>query len=266
MSVRSLCAALCGAVLLAIVGTTPAAACSCNGQYILKYGNNFERRIPTSTFSANHLRGNLQTGNACRRDARDETHACMRAIWNDRFNRDRLPNECRGDLANGNPRFRGAALPSDIKLAIERSACCQPSDLGDQWDVDVKVYTRSSGGRGCGPRLERSTTRHLVDYGLDCLAIRDRENRAGRFCGRIVRTEATRYDRPGSDLNHLDQTSSWQSCRNHCRERNGCRSWTWLPVAHQFGGCWLKGSIPWAKRFVLQGTAQMVSGTIASPE
>lgn len=252
---------------------TASIACDCKAHFEVRSGS-FKPDVPEQHFEVHHVKGNLQSENQCRRDAREEAQSCMSAIWRDRWSPGSLPGECTGLLPSGGPRVRGEA-PKFLKRDIERAVCCQPSDFGDQHDVDFDVFKRTHGGRGCGPNLQTVESRFLSKYQLDCLAVRDRENREGRFCGRIVRTKAERYDRPapGSDEQCRDTANfgslSWQDCRHECEERiSGCRSWTWVPPGVQGSGarCWVKNCIPWAKRDGLSGTNRMVSGTVASPE
>jgi hypothetical protein len=250
-----------------------ASACKCDGVFVLK-SSIPERRVPSQAFEAHHRKGNLQTHNQCRRDARDDAHACMNAIWRARNSPGSLPPECVGNLSTGQPRFVGE-LPRNIKRDIEIAVCRQPSDLGDQNDTVIEVFTRTGGDRGCGPNLQKSVSKKLTDYRVDCLAVRDRENRAGNFIGRIARTfRDIGYDRPGSDFLHISTMTFWRDCRDECERRREnpdpnrrCRSWTAVPEGHEFQGCWLKNTIPWSVRNELPGgqDEQMRSGTISNP-
>ncbi|MEO1622050.1 MAG: PAN domain-containing protein [Cyanobacteria bacterium J06632_3] len=251
---------------LLVAFPTAASACNCSAHFEARSSSgNFKPDIPEQHFSAHHVRGNGQNNNQCRRDAREDAQSCMSAIWRDRWSPGSIPSECSGTLSSGGQRFRGE-VPRYIKRDIERAICCQPSNFGGQHDVTFGIYKRTHGGRGCGPNLQTVQSRFLSDYAVDCLAVRDRENRAGRFCGRIVRTEAQRYDRPGSDFSNFS-SRSWQHCRNACKDASSCRSWTWVPPGVQGSSarCWLKDQIPWAKRDGLSGSNRMISGTIASP-
>lgn len=266
VKVFSLCA-------LALITAFPTAsiACDCKAHFEVRNASGtFKPDVPEQHFEVHHVKGNLQNNNQCRRDAREHAQSCMSAIWRDRWENIEggLPAECQGVLPSGGPIFRGGTVPRFIKRDIERAVCCQPSDFGDQHDVEFDVFKRTHGGKGCGPNLQTVESRFLSKYQIDCLSVRDRENREGRFCGRIVRTKTERYDRPGSDMPFAGFSSlSWQDCRTSCEERSGCRSWTWVPPGVQGSSarCWVKNEIPWAKRDSLSGTNRMVSGTVASP-
>jgi hypothetical protein len=258
-------ASLCALAVVALYPST-SMACDCKAHFEVRSpGETFKPAVPEVHFSAHHEKGNLQTENQCRRDAREDAQSCMSAIWRDRWSPGALPGECTGLLSSGGARFRGD-VPKFLKRDIERAVCCQPSDFGDQHDVEFNVFKRTHGEPGCGPNLQTVESRFLSEYQIDCLAIRDRENREGRFCGRIVRTKSERYDRPGADTSNFGG-NSWQDCRQACEEEiSGCRAWTWVPpnIQGPTARCWVKNQIPWAQPDGLVGTNRMVSGTVAS--
>lgn len=248
---------------------TPATACHCFAHFEVRNASGtFKAGVPEEHFSVHHEKGNLQNNNQCRRDAREEAQSCMSAIWRARWSPGELPGECTGLLRSGGKRFRGP-VPKFVKRDIERAVCCQPSDFGGQHDIVFDIFKRTHGDPGCGPNL-RTVESRLVhdDYRFDCSAIRDRENRDGRFCGPIVRTKTDRYDRPGFDREDFP-SSTWQECRAHCENEDRfpwCRAWTWVPrIQGDSARCWLKNKIPWAERDGLSGIDRMVSGTRASP-
>lgn len=265
VKMRAPVASSCALALFSLFPTA-STACHCGAHFEVRNASGtFKASVPEEHFSVHHEKGNLQSHNQCRRDAREEAQGCMSAIWRARWSPGELPGECTGLLRSGGKRFRGP-VPKFLKRDIERAVCCQPSDFAGQHDIVFDIFKRTHGDRGCGPNLRTVESRFLHDYHFDCPAIRDRENREGRFCGRIVRTKTDRYDRPGFDRNNFG-SSSWQNCRESCEDISWCRAWTWVPPGIQGDSarCWVKDKIPWAKRDGLSGTNRMVSGTVASP-
>ena len=249
------------AVLGGIVLATPpteALACSCKGQFAITHEGGFEQRVPIRHFESHRTKGNTQTQNGCRRDARDQAHACMQAIWRDRLSGGGLPRECTGNVFNGGPKFRGAALPTNIKRDIERAVCCHSNRFANRGNATVQVMAHSFGGNGCGPNLRNETYREVTPYKVDCPAIRFREN-----CGPIVGSRLVGFDRPGFDIPPAIKTSRWRVCRQECQAKPTCRAWTWVPGdAERSARCWLKSAVPGAVRVQLPGDTQMVSGTV----
>ena len=238
-------------------------ACNCKAHFEIRKGS-YKPDIPVQHFESHHVKGNSQNQNQCRRDAREQAQSCMSAVWRDRWENINggLPAECQGVLSSGGPIFRGGSVPRLIKRDIERTVCQQPSEFGGKHAVKFDIFKRTYGGRGCGPNLKTSQSRFLSKYTIDCLAIRDRENRQGRFLGRIVETRIQGYDRPGSDINNFSSSNA-NHCQDQCEEIGACRSWTWVPGNRpgELGHCWIKNRIPMAKPVSLPGGSLMISGT-----
>lgn len=137
----------------------------------------------------------------------------------------------------------------DLKIGLERAACCGDSPWAKGFDLTRKVYKRTHGGRGCGPNLKTVTSRFVSDYTFDCKAVRARED-----CGSIDLSGAKKekgYDRPGMNLAGMPiERTSAKKCRNACIRNHDCRAWSWVKpgVLGPGAQCFLKSGIPWARK------------------
>jgi hypothetical protein len=251
----ALSVALGSIVLLALVGEARAAlpTCSCEAHFevvVEMRGADFKPDVPVDHFTALKDKGAFQTYNACRREARDQAHACMDNIYDNRGHPEDEPSQCgthtgiRGDV------------PYNIIPRLERAACETGSPFAASYNGIVKVYRRTHGGNGCGPNLQSAQSVFVDHRTVDCLHIRNRES-----LGAVARTRVTGIDRPGSDLPGSGVTAgngTADACEAVCNLRSGCKAWTWVPPGVQGpqSKCWLKGSVPKA-----QSAPGMVSGT-----
>ncbi len=248
-------------------------ACNCKGHLEVRSGN-FKPDVPKGHFEVHHQRGNGQSDKACRRDAREHAHACLSALWRERWDNisGGIPDVCQGLLPSGGPIFRNGRVPFKVKRSLERAACCNGSPIRNAHNAPGDIYARTHGDKGCGPRNKTVDSRKLHDnYIFDCKAVRARgdcglqDSRIGSLPDSGTNGEPN-TDRPGMDLPGMPLTVNVTagSCRRACRDRNGqdgreaCRSWTFVErAANGRPQCWLKGGVPWAKRQL-----GMQSGTV----
>jgi len=238
-------------------------ACHCNAHFeildkeAVEAGETggFKPDAPEDHFSAHQTRRRGETDNQCRRRARDAAHACMSALWRDRWRLQeslhRVP-ECWQTLPDKiNHVIRPiAGVTDDVKRDLENAACCGDSPWRNKTEFHGAIYKRVYGDRGCGPKLGTRSFRFLSDYTFDCKSVRAREN-----CGRVELSGARDeegYDRPGADLPGMpiaDVTSA-ANCRNRCIKEHRCRAWTWVKPGFQgpAANCWLKETVPWARK------------------
>jgi len=236
---------------LTLPGAAMADTCRCLAHFEVRVSTSFKPDVPVDHFTALNDRGPAQTNNACRREARNQAHACMDNIWRNRWSPSNRPSQCH--TTHG---IRGS-VPYDIKDYVERAACQTGSPIAGKHKAVVKVYRRTHGGQGCGPNLETVQSVFVSDYTVDCLSIRSRKR-----LGMVGESRLSGIDRPGSDLSGSGVTvgnGSVGACQAACDLRSGCKAWTWVPpgVQGNQSKCWLKGSVPWHQ----SAASSIVSGT-----
>lgn len=243
-----------------------ASACSCKAHFEIReawkdqhgsvrYGE-FKPDVPQEHFEAHQKRRKGETDNKCRRRAFKRAHACMSAMWRDRWliHERRLGEaapECSGQVTEVTAVFRPDALVAipDLKTGLERAACCGGSPWAKDFDITREVFKRTHGGRGCGTGLRTVGSSFVSNYTFDCKAVRAREN-----CGSIDLSSAGKeagYDRPGMNLAGMPvEKTSPGRCRNACIRNHDCRAWSWVKPGVNGPGaqCYLKNGIPWAKK------------------
>lgn len=236
---------------LALPTAAMADTCRCQAHFEVRVSTSFEPDVPVDHFTALNSRGPAQTNNACRREARNQAHACMDNIWDNRWSPSNRPSQCHTTYG-----IQGS-VPYDIKDWVERAACQTGSPIANKHKAVVKVFRRTHGGRGCGPNLRTVQSVFVSDYTVDCLSIRSRKR-----LGMVAESRITGIDRPGSDLSGSGVTvgnGSVEACQAVCKLRSGCKAWTWVPPGAQGNRskCWLKGSVPWHQ----SAAGNVVSGT-----
>lgn len=184
--------------------------------------------------------------NECRRKASNQAHKCMQDEWDERWTRNDVADSCSTTYG-----VRGYVL-SDLKDEIEKAACCDRgstiSPIKKSHEFKVKVYRRTHGDNGCGGSGTSKRKNILIsDYVVDCPGTRSRFD-----CGPNPATKASGIDRPGADYTsmRLNPGDKPRQCEHLCEGNPRCKAWTYVKagVQDELPKCWLKDSVPWAKR------------------
>ncbi|MEM6849683.1 MAG: PAN domain-containing protein [Pseudomonadota bacterium] len=194
------------------------------------------------------------TANRCRRRAADRAHDCMAQHFG-QWDR------------NNPPAFPLSAEPSDRRNACRTNmfgydvasfggslgfAACLTPDGFPAWGFTptvrrVEVSAKTHGQSGCAVTSNGNTrTRVLAEnVVVDCAY------RAARSGASWRNSRSTGFDRPGGDMAAVAAQTP-DACAVACRDRNGCRAWTFVTNTQGIPGidanrrCFLKNTIPHA--------------------